>query len=968
MDRRDFIKKLTAGSAGAAAASCTPVDGGKLIPYLVPPDDIVPGVPTWYATACRECPSGCGVLARVREGRVVKLEGNPEHPESRGALCPRGQAGLQGLYDPDRITGPLLRVDGELRPTDWDTAMARLRELLGDGPVGWVGHHITGTLDAVVDDVLATYPGSRRVRFETLGYAASMTAWDRLIGQAVVPSVDLSETDMIVTFGADFLETWLGTVSMTRGFAAARQVEQGERCRFVQISPRRGLTGDNADEWVSIEPGHEAAVAAALAAEVAAELGDRLDPETRDLALAWVGDVDAQAAAAAAGIETAQVRGLARALVSASNPVVLGGGHMLGSAAAADLETAVGLLDLLLGATGRTVFPESPLPLSALSSDAELLEVLDMAKAGEIGALLLHHANPVHALPLAAGAREALEAVPVISFASLLDESTLLADLVLPDHSPLESWGDHEIGAGRVVLQQPAMQPLHDTRATGDLLSELLPGDSPETMQQAVRSRWNELHAASGVGGSANTFWQDSQRRGGHFAAPPSSEESGGIAPLAPPTLLPPRVPLAAAAMPLQGPGDGLPLLVFPTIHLHDGRGANRGWLQESPDPVAKVTWDSWLELHPDTAAELGLSDGDGVRVEGENGAFETFAVLRTGIRPGAVAVPLGNGHRALGRLAAGRGVNPVESLPLVIDDASGTLARTTSRVLLHRTEPARRARTQLETHDHDREIARFVALPATAVEHEAQHQNDGFYPEHDHPEHRWGMSIDLNACVGCGACEVACSAENNLAVVGPTAVAGGREMSWIRIDRFESEHGTAFVPILCQHCHNAPCETVCPVNATYHTDDALNAMVYNRCVGTRYCANNCPYKVRRFNWKATEWREPLDLQLNPDVTPRSVGVMEKCSFCVQRIREGERDARLADRDLMDGDVTTACAQTCPAEAIRFGDLNDQGSAAAAGQRDERAYTLFEELNTRPAVSYLARTRLPVNTRTEEEV
>lgn len=966
MDRRDFIKKLTAGTAGAAAVSCAPVDGGKLIPYLVPPDDIIPGVPNWYATACRECPAGCGVLARVREGRVVKLEGNPEHPESRGALCPRGQAGLQGLYDPDRITGPLLRVDGELQPTDWETATARLRELIGDGPVGWIGHHVTGTLDALVDEVLDARPGSRRVRFETLGYSASITAWDRLIGQAVVPSVDLSETDLIVTFGADFLETWLGTVSMTRGFAAARQVQEGDRCRFVQISPRRGLTGDNADDWFSVEPGHEAVVAAALAAEVIAALGDNLDPDLRAVALAWVDGIDPQMAATAAGLDPAQLRTLAGELVAATNPVVLGGGHALSTAAATDVETAAGLLDLVLGAAGRTVFPDRPLPLSALSSHAELLEVLDMAKGGELGALLLHHTNPVHALPLDAGAREALEAVPVISFSTLLDDSTMLADLVLPDHSPLEAWGDHEISGGRVVLQQPAMQPLHDTRATGDLLLALR-GDSNETMQQAVRRRWNTLHAASGVGGSANSFWQASQRNGGYFAATANATDTELNVPAGQPTLLPPQEPLASSVAPLQGPADGFPLLVFPTIQLHDGRGANRGWLQELPDPVTKVTWDSWLELHPDTAAGLGLRDGDGVQVDSDNGSFETIAVLRSGVRRGVVGVPLGNGHTSLGRLAAGRGVNPVATLPLVLDVASGSLARATTRVRLQRTEPRRQTRTQLETHDHEREIARFVTLPATAVA-VAHHENSGFYPEHEHPERRWGMSIDLNACVGCGACEVACSAENNIAVVGPTAIAEGREMSWIRIDRFESDDGTAFVPILCQHCHNAPCETVCPVNATYHTEDALNAMVYNRCVGTRYCSNNCPYKVRRFNWKATEWREPLDLQLNPDVTPRSVGVMEKCSFCVQRIREGERDARLDERDLVDGDITTACAQTCPAGAIRFGDMNDQTSEVAVAQRDERAYTLFEELNTRPAISYLARTRLPTSTPSEEEV
>jgi molybdopterin-containing oxidoreductase family iron-sulfur binding subunit len=448
-------------------------------------------------------------------------------------------------------------------------------------------------------------------------------------------------------------------------------------------------------------------------------------------------------------------------------------------------------------------------------------------------------------------------------------------------------------------------------------------------------------------------FWADALQRGGVWAsiAPETITLSAELA----------KASFETAE--INGPADGLVLMPYASLHFYDGRGANRSWLQEIPDPVTKAVWSSWAELHPDTAISLAADEGQLVTVESPHGKLDVPVVLNANLRPGVIAIPIGQGHTQYGRYAAGRGVNPIaliDPTPEVLSGGTRWLSvrvRVTPRAL-RRPVP----RLQASERQFDRDVALAVSrddwISGRALSVATEHRS--LSPEHSHPEYRWGMAIDLDACTGCNACVAACYAENNIPVMGAEAAQRGRTMSWLRIERFVEPRNTRttaidvrFVPMLCQHCDHAPCETVCPVYATYHTDEGLNAQVYNRCVGTRYCSNNCPYKVRRFNWFQSEFPEPLHLQLNPDVTVRSQGVMEKCTFCVQRIQEGKDRAKDEKRPVRDGEVVPACAQTCPGQAIVFGDLNDPGSRVSQLAGDPRGYRIFDGLNTRPAVTYL---------------
>ena len=514
---------------------------------------------------------------------------------------------------------------------------------------------------------------------------------------------------------------------------------------------------------------------------------------------------------------------------------------------------------------------------------------------------------------------------------------------------------------------QPAVQPPFDTKHLGDLLLETgraLGGDIAERLPssghflEVLRTEWQALSAVpdddvepvgAASGPDFDTFWADAQRRGGFWQ--PSAPDVVTLNP----AVLNTRLDLA--------PGNNdrvFALVVYPSLHHYDGRGANRPWLQEIPDPLMKTTWGSWAEVAPETARAIGADEGQLVTLESDDGIVEVSVLINPHLRTGVIAMPLGQGHTHYGRYATDRGVNPVVLLESSPDGASGgprwlgTRVDATPRALWR---PV--ARVQGTFDQAGRDIAQAVTadqLSAGGFEPKPEHVS--LSPDHRHPNHRWAMAIDLDACTGCNACVAACYAENNVPVIGADQMRGGRTMSWLRIERFveTSGGGTAenrFIPMLCQQCDHAPCETVCPTYATYHTDEGLNAQVYNRCVGTRYCANNCPYKVRRFNWFDPQVAEPLNLQLNPDVMDRRAGVMEKCTFCVQRIQEGKDRARDENRPVHDGEITPACAQTCPTQAIVFGDVNDPTSRVSQLSEDARAYHVLGSLNTRPAVTYL---------------
>jgi len=957
VSRRRWLQGVAGATVGLGAAAA---DGYKhLVPLLKPEARLLPGVPAWLATACRECPAGCGLLVKHCDGRVVKAEGNPDHPINAGRLCARGQAVLQGLYDPDRIRSPYRRdARGRRATRSWAEAVqalgAELSRVGSAGRVAVISDLQTGTLAWLIGQWLAAFGSDRYLVYEPLNYAPLRRANQALYHRDFVSVPNLRDHDLLVSFGVDFLETWLSPVLLTRQFAAARLPRVGEMAGFVYIGPRVSMTAANADRQWLVRPGDEWLVALAMLQHLqAAGLSRGSLPVTPSQLAPFAPETVAKRT----GVPADAIRRLARAFAAARSPLALAGGALDGGTSSARAAVAAGLLN---GAVG------SPVPVGgaehALGGCATLSEVAEFVGGlshGLVDMLLVIHSNPAYSLPARLGFAEAARGVrTVVCLTPFADETAELARWVLPVSTPLEAWGDYEPQSGVRNLQQPVMGSPFDPRMAGDVLLQLAEAAGRSlasavggpTFYHCLRARWQGQQQATSPEQPFEEYWREGLQRGGAWSEPQAPVLP---APAAPPSDLF-RPPAA---------DDGPRLVLYPSITLFDGRGANRRWLQELPDPIAQTAWGSWIEVAPPQAQELDLATGDAVRVSAPPGHLQAPALVYPGLATGTVAMPLGNGHAAYGRYARGLGVNAFamlpeegldEGLPVRLGRPSG--------------EPGLPAAGG-SPYQLGRGIVRTTtlsALPGLQAEALRMPLAEGFdqpeemYPGHEHREHRWGMVVDLNRCTGCGACVTACYAENNIGVVGREQFGRNRIMAWIRVDRYWEWKAlgapVVFQPMLCQHCDAAPCESVCPVAAAAHNEEGVNMQVYNRCVGTRYCSHNCPYKVRRFNWFDYSWPEPLNWQANPEVTVRCRGVMEKCSFCIQRIRWAEYQAKLQNRPLRDGEISPACAQTCPAAVFTFGDLKDPRSRVSqliAGE--PRAYQVLSELNTRPAVVYLQR-------------
>ena len=990
LKRRDFFKVLGAGGAGATVAGCSTGEIERLIPYVTPPEEITPGVATWYASTCGECSSGCGVRVRTREGRAVMIEGNPDHPVSRGGLCSRGVSALQGLYNPDRLATPLRAGPSGFEAISWDEASELLAERLraGGRPLFLTGAR--GPTEQMLLGELAGALNGRHVIHDALDDAALREAVNIAFGVSALPRYDIAAARFLVSFGADFLETWISPVTFAADFASMHGVDHGEKGRFVFVGPRLSLTGQNADEWIPAQAGSEAAIALALAGELVrrgADAGPYSDMVAR---------YSLEDAAEAAGVEAEALGALADHF-AAGDALALGPGlaGQHGGATAANL--AVLILNVAAGSLGRTMHVDAA-PGDAASPYGAIGEAIADMEAGEYGVAVLSGTNPAYSLPSGSGFGDAFAGVPFkVAFTTALDETSLLADLVLPDAHPLESWGDSMPAPGTYAVRQPAMRPLpmFDSRPMADVLLDMarrLGNDlGAGTFHEYLRGAFDLWLArngeAAGVVGDPNALWRTALRTGSvsYADATPSID-----------ALQSPTTAVSFNAPDIGGDGE-LTLLVYPSPRFGDGAHANRPWLQELPDPVSKIMWHSWVEMNPATVERMGLREGDVVTVATGAASVEVPVWAYPGIREDAVAIAMGGGHTDYGQYANGNGVNPMGLLNGATDAHSGAVALVSTRAMVTATGAWRRLTTNegSEVQD-DRNVTPAVALAALGhAAEEADHEAEGGHGQlrelqegggfrtvdtegraedfplpgsdfgtygEDHP--RWAMAMDLDKCTGCGACITACQAENNIPWVGEMQATMGREMHWMRLERYyetvDASHSgpvdIRFLPMLCQHCNNAPCEPVCPVFAAYHTPDGLNAQAYNRCVGTRYCANNCPYKVRVFNWYryTREIPEPMNWQFNPDVTVRDNGVMEKCTFCVQRIRETQNRAAVEGRDIRDGEVYTACQSVCPSDVITFGNIRDHDSQVAGLAEDERTYRVLDALiNTQPAVHYL---------------
>jgi molybdopterin-containing oxidoreductase family iron-sulfur binding subunit len=1005
-NRRDFLRLAGFALAGTAVAGCQRAPVQHAVPRLVQPEGSVPGRSYYYATVCGGCCAGCGVLAKVRDGRPIKLEGNPEHPLSRGGLCAAGQASLLGLYDRHRLSAP--KRDGS--EVAWVAIDAAIRsQLQGLRAKKQAVRFLTGpilgpTTQSAIRRFLGTFADGRHVILDPRPGSAVLEAHARTHGVRALPHYHFDRADAIVSFDADFLGTWVSPVEFTAAYQAGRR-PQGDPPRMsyhVQFESRLSLTGSKADQRLAVAPGDAGLVLSHLATRLAGmakaagpaeELGQ---PPVPARFLDHLADV--------------LWRSRRRSLVVCGHQDVT-------------LQVLCNYINHLLGNYGTTVDLAQP-SYQVQAGDGGLEGLLGELRDGRVGALFVYGCNPIHDLPVGADLEKDLRRVPLlVSCAERLDETAGLARFVCPVPHFLESWGDAEPTDGMVSLVQPAIAPLGDTRPLLESLAAWTnppAAGKPPTAYDLLRTAWEaEVFPRRRGGATFEEFWQQTLQIG--FAQveprPRWKEDLGAAAPAAGGVGLvgaalakgllpagPARFNAAAVRLVTRAtaPADGTySVVLYSKIGMPDSTHAYNAWLHELPDPVSKVTWDNYACLSPATAAALGVADGDVVRLEAEAGGKEFVLELPTFVQPGqhdrVVAVALGYGSQLSKRFAD---VGPpwIEARPTVGDNdmvgknaaplltwADGDLRPVRGGVRLTRTG-ARHALASTQTYQRLQPPPRLapavqanksVVQETTLAElrqKRTRHSlpvvephKDLWPDDHAADGPRWGMVIDHNACTGCSACVIACQAENNIPVVGKDEVRRHREMHWLRIDRYYANRGTGVdvvhQPMLCQHCGNAPCEPVCPVLATVHSAEGLNQQVYNRCVGTRYCANNCPYKVRRFNWFDYAHQDTLaNLALNPDVTVRSRGVMEKCTFCVQRIQEAKAEAARLGRELTEGDVQTACQQSCPARAITFGDLNDPKSRVARDRRGPRAYRVLEELNVRPSVTYLALVRnRPVN-------
>ncbi len=948
--RRTFLKLMGASFALAGMTACRwPKE--EILPFASRPEGRIPGVPESYATAMEVAGVGVGLLVTSMDGRPIKVEGNPDHPAGRGASSAWAQAAILEMYDPDRSSRVVKRDGGEPSPSNWaefEAFIASQSLASGAGLRVLSGSIASPAVRHAASRMAAKYPNAVWHEYDAISRENELRGSEIAFGSRKRVHVDLSGARAIVSLGSDFLATHPDWVRLAGAFADHRSADQGEMSRLHVFESGYSLTGAMADARHAAPPSKIGAMAADLAALLFGKMGLALPSGAAEIA-DRLGDAGAVPAASQAVERAAEDlmkhRGASVVMVGAEQPSAV---HALAH-----------VINEALGNAGRTVsYTPEPAPIAG-GEGTSLSELTAAMEAGEVDTLLILGGNPVFDAPADLNFGDKLSKVATtIRLGLYEDETSQLCDWHLPEAHFLEAWGDTRSWDGTYSVVQPLIQPLLGGKSTVEVLAMLLGEDADGyTLTKASfaettgAGNWRKSLHDGLVEGSS---WRQSAGR--------VSVDGLGAALDA----------LHAAA----SSSSGIELLFAQDASVYDGRFANNGWLQEMPDPMTKIAWDNVATLSPATAAEVGVRDESLVKIDYEGRSIVMPVYVLPGMADGTVVVGLGYGRTHAGRVGDGVGVDTYvlrgASSPwggpgakLEATGATYPLACTQDFHAIDTggfNERERRVQTLVReaSLDHYKEHPDFA-------QHMGLHVPDvDLWEPLEYSGNRWGMTIDLARCIGCSACVVACNAENNIPVVGKDEVRKSREMHWIRIDRYFSGAAEApevvFQPVACHHCETAPCEQVCPVAATVHGEDGLNQMVYNRCIGTRYCSNNCPFKVRRFNF----WNNHKDitelekLHFNPDVTVRSRGVMEKCTYCIQRIQRVKIHAKNEQRPIRDGEVATACEQVCPTRAIVFGDLRDESSRVHATNAQPRAYTILEELKLQPRTMYLARIRNPV--------
>jgi molybdopterin-containing oxidoreductase family iron-sulfur binding subunit len=995
--RRDFLKMMGFSIAAASLASCeAPVR--RAIPYLNKPVEITPGIPNYYATSYVSGGNFCSVVVKTREGRPIKIEPNKLTNITGGGATAQAQASVLSLYDTARLRGPY--QNGEA--ITWEQLDAQVKSKLDTiayqgGDIVLVSRTIfSPTTLSALEDFKSKYPAARLVMYDPISAYGITKANETSFGSAVIPFYHFDKANTIVSFSCDFLGTWINPLRFSSDFATNRKLNKEKKTmsRLYQYESNLSLTGANADYRIPVRASKEGLIVAKLYNLLAGKAG---------AATVQVPDVEAdriEDAAAALWKE----RGSSIVVSGSNDPAV---------------QTMVNAINSLLGNYGNTLSLNTPIYMRQ-GNDEQMKNFVQRAAGGNVDAVIFMDCNPVYDHYLGEQLKDAFPKISLkVSTSPKIDETAKLVDFVAPENHYLESWNDYLPVAGFLGLSQPTITPLFNTRPVQESLLAWAGNENPDYFEYLKASWQQKIFTTQTEQQDFQTFWDECLYKG--FYEMPVEQQSGGAS-------FGGDVRAAASAIGdfYESSNSDIELVLYEKISIGDGTQANNPWLQEMPDPISKACWTNYLTISQGMAhaMDIEMFDGNTVLVEltvGEKKA-KIPAIVQPGQAEGTVGLALGYGRSSAGIVADNVGVNAfmlmrdIQDYPImsVRHDLSVTNTGETARVPQTQTHETFMNRgfviqeallTQYqESPDAGRHkpkihvsenLHKQLPVKHEDADHTVEPKAISLWNGHNYPNHHWGMTIDLNSCIGCGACTIACQAENNIPVVGPEEVLMRREMHWLRIDRYySSQHGAetnkelekaaenpevTFQPMLCQQCNNAPCETVCPVAATTHSTEGLNQMTYNRCIGTRYCANNCPYKVRRFNWFKYHDNEKFEnntsmnndlgkMVLNPDVTVRSRGVMEKCTFCVQRIQYAKLEAKKDRRKINDGEVNPACANTCPTNAIVFGDMNDPGSRVVemlqledAGDiqyvHEPRAYHVLEEINVRPNIWYFTKIR-----------
>ncbi|MCU0342686.1 MAG: TAT-variant-translocated molybdopterin oxidoreductase [Ignavibacterium sp.] len=965
LSRRKFLALLGA-SAALAGTACTDYrDKGEIVPYNIKPEEITVGKPNYYASTCTACANSCGILIKTREGRPIKVDGNPDHPVNKGKICAKGQANILNLYDPERLKNPLKQRDGIFNAISWKNADTEiLAELLfaGGREIAIVTHSVTSpTALRVLENFKTKFPSTKIYSYELFNDSLKNSAWRKTHGFGNYPLLKWNEAKVILSLESDFLGTEGNKVETARLFAEGRDVNTKSFNRLYTVDSSLTITGMNADYRLRLRPEAQYEFVMSLMNELSNKGALNFSVNTSGFSLIRLAEKY--------NLKKEILNHLVSDLASNKGKVIIDAGNSLPE----NVHIAVNLLNTALGNSAMFRTDSALSNMINYSSLQELEELTEKMKSGSVSAVIHLDCNPVYHFASDLGYKDALKKVGlVVSFSERENETSHLSNYVLPINHNFESWGDAKTRTGIISLQQPVIAPINDTRQKEAILLTWISG-SADTFTEKLYHEFMMKNWETSIYPTLTTkldfkrFWLGALHDG--IALVNESEPLPNL--------------LANAAGFLSSSSsnvNGYTVVIKENYSLADGRFAHNGWLQELPHPISKMTWDNYAAISEKTCKDLGLKNNDVIEIAIGNRKLALPVFMQAGSADDVITIESGYGKSNSGTVAGNVGFNANSLLSKTSNYSnwiySGASIKKTGNTYELASSQEHHAFDDPKTQDlhiirniiQEGTVAKYLKNPGFIKE---KHHKElpSVYEPHPYNGVKWGMAIDLNKCTGCGDCVVACNVENNIPVVGKDQVLKSREMQWLRIDRYYSgspdEPSVSIQPMLCQHCDQAPCENVCPVVATTHSPDGLNQMTYNRCVGTRYCSNNCPYKVRRFNFfnfrdhfRDSYQESPiLALMHNPEVTVRSRGVMEKCTFCVQRISEARADATHEKRTLKGTDVTTACQDSCGTNAIQFGDINDKDSEFYKYRNHELGYYVLEELNVKPNVTYIAKLR-----------